>query len=130
MADQGRLFDNQILKYIDNHLVLKFMDFVLETDKSNTQNLLTTKKEILFKTYLFEEQENFLNKHKDLNQGENEKIVEKRSALLKLEQELKSSIENFLSLTENFRRGGSVDPTFSVHKKIVIIINLDRRNSF
>ena len=125
MADQAKLFDNEILNYIDNHLLLKYIDFLLETDMMNTQNILSTKKIILFKTYLFEEQELFLNNHKDQNQGENQNIAERRNAVLKLEQELKSSIENFLSLTENFRRGGTVDPTFSVHKKIVIGFNLD-----
>ncbi len=116
-------FDNEILKYVDTHLLLKYIDFLSAQDKSAT--LLEYKKESLFRTSLFDEQENFLKEHKDLDQGESEKISERRTKSSKYEDELKTSIKGFLNLVENFRKANKIDTSSTMHKKIVLFINLD-----
>lgn len=110
---------DEILQYIDPHLVLKVIDFELgQCGGSEKQELLQLKKQTLLKTSLFEEQAKFTSENKSLG-DETGAIEVKKQQVVKLEDETKDNIKGFLNLMENFRKSNNFDTSSSMHKKIV-----------
>jgi len=122
-------FENQIevLKFLDPHMVIRLLDFSLEkvTNENDKENYLRYKKKVLFKTFLFDQQKQFLESNPNLsNQGEIEAMELTQENLKKKEDLSKLAIIGFLNLMDNYRRNALFDMTSSISKKIVkIIIN-------
>ena len=115
---------NEILQFIDPHLVIRVLDsdISLSKDTALTQELLNMKKKVLFKTLLFNEQIKFTSQNKSLvDTKETEAIESKKQHVTKLEEETKDNIKGFLNLMENFRKSNNFDTSSSMHKKIVNI---------
>ena len=109
----------EILQYIDPHLVIKVIDF--ELSKCNDKEkpaFLQYKKQVLFKTCLFEDQVRFNSENKSLG-DESSAIDLRKQQVAKIEEETKNSIKGFLNLMENFRKSNNFDTSSSMHKKIV-----------
>jgi hypothetical protein len=109
----------EILQYIDPHLVIKVLDFELsKSSDKEKQTLLQYKKQVLFKTCLFEEQSKFNLENKSLG-DESSAIELRKQQVAKIEEETKDNIKGFLNLMENFRKSNNFDTSSSMHKKIV-----------
>jgi hypothetical protein len=128
-VSKSHQFENQIevLKFQDSHLVLRILDFLVqkEGDKSQAGNLLQYKKKVLFKTFLFDNQKQFLQSHSDLSSEAESEAIEKAQESLKKKEDLsKLSIIGFLNLMDNYRKNSNFDMNSSISKKIVMIIYL------
>jgi hypothetical protein len=114
--------ENEILKFLDSHLVLRVLDFNLAKHGADNEILLKKTKQTLFKTLLFDQQIQFLNEHPSLvDSGEDyvAKISAVKETQSKNEEQAKQSIVGFLNLIENWRKNNNFDMSSSISKKIV-----------
>merc|ERR1711976_23378 len=100
-----RMTEQEILKFMDAHLILQVLHF---------HTLDEQKRETLKKTSLFDQME------------QSSDVVKNKEILQKQEEDLKSSINGFLNLIENFRRTGNFDASASIHKKIIDEASLNK----
>lgn len=117
----------EFLKFLDPHLCLNILNFYESflTDEVATQ----TRRNFLFRTHLFKEQEEFLRKHNITDSDLLSQNEIKRKVDEKQEHDLKFRLTGFLNLIENNKKeneGGAL----SLSKKIVkgIFYSSDRRN--
>jgi hypothetical protein len=88
--------------------------------ESDKENFLKLKEEILFKTYLFDSQRQFLESNQNRSREIDVEQIEKSKENLKKKEDLsKFSIIGFLNLMENYRRNVNFDMGSSISKKIV-----------
>lgn len=114
--------DIEVLKFLDPHMVINVLDFSLKkvTSDSEKEKYLRYKKKVLFKTFLFDEQKQFLHSNSNLaEQGDSESIQQSQENLKKKEDLTKLAIIGFLNLMENYRKNTNFDITSSISKKIV-----------
>jgi hypothetical protein len=110
----------EYLEFIDPHLCLNILDFI---SKKSDISIVNKKKEKLFKTLLFDQQNSFIQTNPELVSAEEKEIIRTNAeGVLKMEEELKSGIVGFLNLIENCRRTNDFDTSNSLSKKIVSLL--------
>jgi hypothetical protein len=110
----------EYLDFFDSHLKLIILDFYLAHGYNN-EFISKIKSEVLSKTSLFTQQENFF---KDDN-NELNKIKEKKENSDKVENNSKQKIIGYLNMIENIKNNSNYDTSSAINKKIVYIVYID-----
>ena len=108
----------EYIKFLDPHLALQVIDFYIS--KERNPDLVAYKKQILFKTMLFEQQLAFIEENKNLfDENIKQNISSKKEQQAKDESQTKQRIIGFLNLIENCRKAYDYDTSASMSRKIV-----------
>jgi hypothetical protein len=117
----------EYLRFIDVHLSLKIIDFLLNISNSNQEDkneLLNLKANQLLQTKLFKEAENFFEENPLLKKEENyTKLISLKNSIKEAEDNLKDEIFGFLNIIKNMEENDDFDFTSLINKKIVNKIN-------
>src|SRR5437764_1313158 len=93
----------EYIKFLDSHLALQILDFYI--NKTRSEDILKYKKQILFKTMLFDQQSKFIEENSNLfTEDDKQNLVNKKEKLALEESGTKQRIIGFLNLSDNCRR--------------------------
>lgn len=112
----------EYLKFIDVHLSLKVIDFLLSKNPSDSEKkeLLSLKANQLLQTKLFEEIQKFFEENPSLkNEEKLSKINNQKNSLKENENNLKDLIFGFTNMINNMKENPDFDFTTPINKKIV-----------
>jgi hypothetical protein len=111
----------EYLRFIDVHLSLKIIDFLLKNSNQEDKNqLLTLKANQLLQTKLFKEIENFLEENPLFKKEDNfTKVISTKNSIKETEENLKNEIFGFLNIIKNMEENEDFDFTSLINKKIV-----------